>query len=200
MATVIILVIATNRIDRRNFEQIHSSFESVFKDRLIAEQYLFELSRGIHSERQLISSRNGSIVSLIRIQDTILNVLDKYKLTSLTPKEEYHFDKLENTIKLHLNLERNGFSSLDSITPTQNDSINSEYLYSEIWSSLDSLSEIQLNEATRLLSHSETVMNRSSLTSQLELGVLILIGLILQAIVLASRPFNTKFEQKSHLN
>ena len=44
---VFLLIVATNLIDRNNFVRIRESIETIYEDRLIADDLIFELSKKI---------------------------------------------------------------------------------------------------------------------------------------------------------
>ena len=69
LATVIILVISTNRLDHNHFERLQESFNSVYEDRLVAEKYLFELSRQFQTKTSLIQNGTPSIVDINAVND-----------------------------------------------------------------------------------------------------------------------------------
>ncbi|MBR9915582.1 MAG: hypothetical protein GYB32_12280 [Algicola sp.] len=189
LATVIILVISTNRIDHNHFERLQESFNSVYQDRLVAEKYLFELSRQFQTKTSLILNGAPSKENIDFVNDSISELLTKYEATKLTHLESKRFIELKKMFKAQLRSEAN-------LTST------SEYTYSftTIWGLLDELSQIQLNEARNLLDKSERIFSSNHTSSVFELSLLIIIGLILQAIVIASRPLRDILNQDKHLN
>jgi len=72
--------------------------------------------------------------------------------------------------------------------------------FNPIWSNLEALAKIQLTEGKRLITESEKVIHQSNTTFRLELAVLIIIGLIIQALIFTSKSLKPKFNQKSNLN
>ena len=49
-AIVFLLVIATNRLDKKRFDTLNTSLTSVYEDRLVAKGYLYELNNIFHEE------------------------------------------------------------------------------------------------------------------------------------------------------
>ena len=47
---VVGLIIATNLIDKKNFEQIRNSVVTIYEDRLLAKEIIFEISALVHEK------------------------------------------------------------------------------------------------------------------------------------------------------
>jgi hypothetical protein len=57
----------------------------------------------------------------------------------------------------------------------------------EALSDLESLSEIQVKEAEMIMLKTDKMLNVGSISSQFEMGVIIIIGLIIQVLLFASK-------------
>jgi len=86
---VFFIVLVTNVIDRKNFEKLNYSVNSLYEDRLVAHDLLFDISR-ILQEKQLsvVVSDSSVVESLNRKYNTELNYLmGRFGQTKLTKKE-----------------------------------------------------------------------------------------------------------------
>ena len=65
---------------------------------------------------------------------------------------------------------------------------------------LSSMSEIQVVVGKELREQSEASIKSSVISAQFEVALLVIIALIIQALIFASKSVQTKFQQQSHLN
>lgn len=196
-----LLMLGTNLLDTQHANELKSSFSSFYKDRLLVEGYIYEMSGLMHQKEMNLKTanilnnadwkdKNGSINSSMN------SLMQDYQKTKLTELEALHFESLqEEFVQLTL-LEQQASQNLD------NDGLMTEITaqYHQISMSLDNLSQIQIAEGQNILNNSNRIFASEYLTSKLEFGVLIIIGLILQALVFASKTIMPKFPQQSSLN
>ena len=192
---VFALVFFTNFLDKRYFLKLQESFTSVYEDRLVAENYIFKLSSYLNEKNQLYDqpTQNWLLRNQI-INDSIQLIVEKYEGTKLTQDESRYFFSLKKQLQQLIHLE----SGLSENDLKENQEWKSKF--KPIWSNLEALAKIQLTEGKRLITDSEKVINRSNITFRLEIAVLVIIGLIIQALIFTSKSLKPKFNQKSNLN
>lgn len=61
---VFVLIIGTNLLDRRHFQQMEATVESIYEDRLVAKELIFKMDRIIHEKRELSEYRKALIQSI----------------------------------------------------------------------------------------------------------------------------------------
>ncbi len=192
---VFVLVLLTNLLDKRYFSKLQDSFTSVYEDRLVAENYIFRLSSYLNEKNQLYDQPTQNFLSRNQIiNDSIQLIVEKYEDTKLTQDESLYFFSLKKQLEKLMLFD----SKLSENDLEENREWNSKF--NPIWSNLEALAKIQLTEGKRLITESEKVIHQSNTTFRLELAVLIIIGLIIQALIFTSKSLKPKFNQKSNLN
>ncbi len=176
-AIVFLLVLATNRLDKRRFATINDTLTSVYEDRLVAKGYLYELNTVFHEqEKLLITSTENSSKTLYHTK--VNQLIEVYKTTKLTNEERSAFTNFQQHFKTLQALEQ-------SASETNTDDFKSDLLrqINRIQNDLDVLAKIQLDEGQSLTKFAQSALERSSTISKIEIAVLILIGIIVQFII-----------------
>lgn len=193
------LVLSTNLLDKRYFSELQESFNSVYEDRLVAENYLFNISNQLQLKKMLLNEdkeafrlRNASINA------TLEEIIVGYEATKLTEDEATHFALLKEKVAALITVEKSLLSTESPMDHGVIAEVNAQI--QRIQPDLQALSEIQLIEGKRLIDHSQQIVSTSKLTSRLEVAVLIVVGLIIQVLILSSKPTTPRFDQKSNLN
>lgn len=184
LTVVFLLVLATNLMDRSHFTIVQKSLTTVYKDRLLANDYIYKIARQLQNkegamkiiDRERLSKINSSV------NDSIQALIARYASTELTENEEVRFESLKKNLDRLIRHEskRPVNMSIGRRLPSFKSKEN--YLY-EIYEDLDALSKIQLEESNREISYSNRIINTSNLVSRLEIGVLIIIGLLIQMLI-----------------
>lgn len=177
---VFILIVSTNLIDKRNFTRIKDSVETIYEDRLIADDLLFEMLRSIQLKQLAVA--NGDIAFFSKKSETenkkIYEYIARYEKTKLTKEEELkikelkdHFLALRNSEKKIAKTELNNNKELITILSAIDDN-------------LYELSKIQLKEGKQEMYVSNLVINEVELFTQIEIYLLIFLGILVQIIVI----------------
>lgn len=176
-AIVFLLVLATNRLDKRRFSTVNETLTSVYEDRLVAKGYLYELNNIFHKKEELlILSADGFLDKTY--QNKVGELIEAYKSTKLTNDEKSSFTNLQIHFKELKGLEQS-LSDLNAeeLKPKLISQIN------RIQNDLDILAEIQLTEGESLTKFAQNSLETSASVSQIEIAVIILIGIIVQFII-----------------
>ena len=174
---VFFIVLITNLIDRDNFNRLSYSVTTMYEDRIVASDLLFEMSM-IIKEKQ-IAILTSDTLFLKRKNDKynqqLNQLVDKYRLTKLTEKEKLAFIQLQEELK-----------SLKQKEGAPANLINGETLKSidKIDQHLHDLSKIQLQEGRRQVFISEKAKDTINLFTQAEIIFLILMAVLIQVIIL----------------
>ncbi|WP_026967851.1 hypothetical protein [Algoriphagus terrigena] len=176
LLTVLVLVLANNLRDRSNSERLKTAFESIYEDRLMVESYILRLSEELHQIQEILE--NPVVRQTENLQRKLseieqINLL--YLNTELTKAEEMHFEHFE---KLTWELDK---ALLDGKIEGANSKIE------EALMDLRLLSEIQISEGQSLLTQSQQLFKSSSISSQFEICLVIILGLMVQGILFASK-------------
>ncbi|WP_299061612.1 MCP four helix bundle domain-containing protein [uncultured Polaribacter sp.] len=177
---VFVLIVATNLIDRNNFLRVKDSVVTIYEDRLVVNDLIFEMSKAIQ-EKELASIKSDSVFFLTenkKINKDLQNNILKYEETKLTAKEVKVFNNLKQNLKnvndLELLLIKNKFDNNKGL----------EKAIIKVKENLYQLSKIQLNEGGRQMSISKKAIDTVELFTQLEIYILIFLAIVIQIIVI----------------
>lgn len=181
LLTVILIVFLNNLQERRNSSELRIAFDSIYQDRLLAESYILQLSSILHEIDEWIKTPKTPNTAQPTTQLQKIDALNLlYRDTQLTQKEaEYftHFTALTQQLKNELKTE--------NIENTKK-IINSALL------DLRSLSVIQVTEAEMIMSKTDRMLTISSISSHIEMGIIIAIGLMIQALLFTSKTLQSR--------
>ena len=192
LALLILFVSAKNIYDNSNVSQLGSSFSSVYEDRLLVESYIYDLTDQLYLKklnREDCASRMVQPPRLSQNQNMI-STLNSYENTQITTEERVHFNRLK------INLDK--IMYMESLEDENHHDF--ETVYQAAMSNLHMLSSIQLMEARILHDNSKRLMAGFTLYSQFELAILIIIGLMIQALILTSKSILPRQPQRHELN
>lgn len=174
---------------KKNLSQLQYTLTSIYSDRLVAGNYLYNLSHEIY-KKKLHLDEVGKIYSAQN--DSINRIIRKYEKTLLTTEESKQFSSL----KAHLQLSANIESQIrNSSTRQEEIALRSQLRnqYDIILTDLNNLTSIQISEGQNLIAESNRIVASDNITSRLELGLLIIFGLLIMLIfsVIKSRMVRT---------
>lgn len=177
---VFVLIIATNLIDRNNFLRVKDSVITIYEDRLVANDLIFEMSKYIQ-EKQLAAATLDS--SFFLEENKKLNIeIDKlrsrFQQTKLTKEEEKVFADFTKNFTALKTAEA---SFIKSEFENQTDMMAKILKVKE---NLYDLSKIQLQEGGRQMSISKKAVDAVELFTQLEIYILIFLAVLVQIIVI----------------
>lgn len=184
LVVVFLLVLATNLMDKNHFEVVESALSSVYEDRLMAKDYLFRMSRQLQQKRNMLQHDD-----LVHAQNTILAADDslevlmtRFEGTKMTSDEAGYAEKLRESFGELKRNEQKLFESKEEgvVLLTQQKLIKK---HEEMILTIDKLFAIQMKEGKRQIDYSNSVIDRSNLIAKMEIGALIVIGLIIQFLI-----------------
>lgn len=148
LVIVFLMILATNMMDNKHFAFVQESFESIYKDRLVVNDYIFRIARLVEAKREKANSLTLGEKYLLESQssDSIDQLIINYTSTKLSRKEEMQFSTLKEKLNTLSFLEAELAKATDSEERNQllirlNDNTSS------IIDNLETLSSIQLDEA-----------------------------------------------------
>lgn len=177
---VFVLIVATNLIDRNNFARVKESVETIYEDRLIAKDLIFEMSQAV-KEKELalvlpdtlfFKGRNG------KVNQDIQGLIDTFETTKLTIEESKVFETLKANLKKLKGSETafvsSGFAEKNEVTKH----------VANINNNLQDLSDIQITEGQRQMSISKRALDTVELFTQIEIYILVFLAIVIQIIVM----------------
>ncbi|WMX12364.1 MULTISPECIES: hypothetical protein [unclassified Aureispira] len=174
---VFFIVLITNLIDRNNFNRLSYSVTTIYEDRLVASDLLFEMSK-------IIQEKEIAVITLDTIFFTKQNdkysqelnqLIGKYALTKLTQKEKFIFQLLQEEITV-LNQKEKSFDNVANNELFKSIQKIDQHLYD--------LSKIQLQEGRRQVFISEKAKGIINLFTQSEIIFLVIMAVLIQVIIL----------------
>lgn len=176
LAIVFLLVLATNRVDKQHFEAIQSTLTTLHKDRVMAQEYVYQM-KGIIYEKKIALLDSGVVTSQTDLNKKFETLIDVFETTKLTRNEAKIFKNLKQDFDKIKTLEakkRIGNSKFLTVERNHLKTIKLD---------LDNLSMIQMSESKNLIDIAQKSLDNNSLISKFEIGFLILIGIVLQFII-----------------
>lgn len=172
---IFVLIITTNLIDRNNFVRVKDSVETIYYDRIVASDIIFQLTQQFKNEELSLLKNN-----VIENSDhTIDKLIVDFENTKLTLLEEKSFKRL--TVNYEL-LQQNEQQFTQNPLPETKNKIHD--LYSAIDKNLNDLSKIQIDEGKRQTSISRRAIDTVELFTQMEIYILIFLAIVIQIIIL----------------
>lgn len=177
---VFFIVLITNLIDRDNFKRLSYSVTTIYEDRIVASDLLFEMAMVIN-EKQIAIVSNDSLgfqKNNEKANRDLIDLIERYEQTKLTENEQFVFNRLKDELSNLKRLEQSYFRSdhIDDINLIQSTEKITQHLYD--------LSKIQLKEGRRQVSLSDKAMDTIDLLTQGEIVFLVLMAILIQIIIL----------------
>jgi len=196
LALVLFGVFVKNVLDRNNVSDLGDSFSSVYKDRLLVESYIYKLSDHLYQKQilfdqcsQVQSDHYQLALNIKGHNATINSLIQEYERTKLTDEEAIYFDKLKWNIFQMEALENQYFQNNTDMA-TINTFLDEQFITAA--GHLNQLSSIQIAVGKSMADQSVRIVAGSSILTQFELAMIIIIGLIIQALIFASNSLTPK--------
>lgn len=190
LSLVMVVIIATHYVDRHHVEKIEQSINTIYEDRLVAKDLVFELNLLVQEKEMAITAGDLAFFKSknTNVNTKIAQLIKDFYATKLIPEEAKILAQLEQQLGKLKSLETQYKSGEVNITDLKHD-------ISKIRAHLYQLSKIQLEEGRRQLFIGKKAVASVNLFTQMEvyvlLGILVLlqIGLIFKP---KSKPTNFK--------
>lgn len=175
---IFVLVITTNLIDRQNFAIVNDSIETIYADRLVAQDIIYDLSSSMQEKKLLYLQNEQVLASGHQVINSRLDTdLDRFGKTRLTLAEASIFNQLKKEISLLKSYE-------DGVNDERKSRDDVQKTMDSIRKYLDDLSDVQMTEARRELHESKMAIASANLFTQLEIAALVIMAILVQVIIL----------------
>ncbi len=180
-----LLVLLSNYLDRLHTENVKNSISTMYEDRLLVEEYILKMTRDIYQIREILNGDDADqkTNNIKTLTGSINNTYDTFIKTRLTKNEKSTADELIAQI--------NGFEQTVLL-----DSTAALVFTSQILSSLDRLSNIQLNESKLIMKQVEAQYATIKASSQFAFAIIIIILIVLQIMVFSGESLIPLFKPK----
>lgn len=189
--TLCILVLFSNYADRKHTNNVKNSISTLYEDRLVVEGYILKMTIDIYEIKQALHlAGQHDVPSANQITALLSNIdgLSKaYQKTKLTKTEDVAFTSLLKTME-----------EFKSSLQNDQDKLN---LANRALVLLNELSAIQLEESKLIMKQAEELYRSGKAASQFAFAITIVILVVLQALVFASKTLpGTNTQSDSRLN
>ncbi|WP_282165590.1 hypothetical protein [Cellulophaga baltica] len=175
-----LLVLGTNRLDKRHFSTVQTTVNSVYKDRVIVQNLIYKLNAIFHA-KEIRFIRKKDFNTIPDENQKAEELFSAFAATKLTGKEKNVLNGLQDQFQKLKKLETDLFQSSSSLE--ENHLISTERMLGNMGQNLDVLAKIQLEESRELTQLSNKSLGMTILLSKLEVAFLILIGIAMLALI-----------------
>ncbi|APU09669.1 chemotaxis protein [Cellulophaga lytica] len=177
---IFVLIIMTNLIDKNNFVRVRDSVVTIYEDRLIANDLIFEKLKLVQEKEVAVKTLDSTFYENrnFKVNDNLQSLISRFEETKLTSKEATVFNDFKSNVKVLQNAETKFINSSYNSTSKVNSAINS------LKTNLSDLSKIQLNEGSRQMSISKRAVDSVELFTQIEIYMLVFLAIIIQIVVM----------------
>lgn len=193
LAMAFFLVLASNRLNQRNFSQVELTVNSVFEDRVVAQEYIYRLNNLFHEKEVLLASAEWSKKDW-SVTKEVREILEDFATTELTKDESVHFNDLKENYAHLQAFEQNLIDGSSAKEKEAKKEITNAL--EEISNNLDKLSAVQLSEGRQLTMLSKKSLSMNQLLSKLEIAFLGIIGILLLLVIFHTDKKATNLNEK----
>lgn len=177
---VFFLIVATNLIDKNNFQRVRDSVVGIYEDRLVAKELIFEMSMLTNDKAMAVALGDAAYFSEKnqKANNELVRILKQYHTTQLTPDEAVRLEELEASFERLRSLE----TSSEQLIAANQAAYAAQI--KQVNTHLRALSSIQMEEGKRQLSIGKRAVESIELFTQIEIYLLIFLALVVQILVL----------------
>ena len=177
---VFVLIIATNLIDKNNFVRVRDSVVTIYEDRLVANDLIFEMLKSVQEKELAVAISDSTFFysKNSKVNHNIEALVSRFEETKLTSQEENVFTDLKQNVKLLVDAETKFLNSGYADNAQVIKHIES------LKTNLSDLSKIQLTEGNRQMSISKRALDSVELFTQIEIFILVFLAIVIQIIVM----------------
>ncbi|MES2777685.1 MAG: MCP four helix bundle domain-containing protein [Bacteroidota bacterium] len=199
LLVIIITVLLCNISIRQSFSTLDQTMTSLYNDRLMPATYIFKMADQVYA-RQLKSLQTGVAgITTQKQNDSLVHLMDVYAKTWLTEHEKALFYTLQKLVVQMGKLETESLKSTPvQSAPELQKELNDTYMQSI--AVLDQLSEVQIKEGGVLQKDSKKVIAGTQIQSQLEISLLVILGIAAFVLIAAKEKLIPKERSREWLN
>jgi hypothetical protein len=180
LLVVFLLILATNLIDQDHFRNVRQSIVTIYEDRLVVKDYIYDLAMVLSDKHFAIATNDLDYLQTKAAEDNeaMFNSVDKFYQTKLTKDERKILDSFSKKLQEFIQNEKILTSDIN---------MDKSVLTSQIASlkrDLQSLSDIQMKEGKKQLSIANRSVNSIDMFTRIEIIALVIIGIVFQIVIL----------------
>ena len=182
-------ILATNLIDKNNFRKIKTSVVTIYEDRIVANDLIFEYLLLTHEKELALAASDQTFFSQRNpeVNQELNRVTEQYEATKLTKDEAISFGALREDLDQLMVMEE----SINISTPKE----AYRLLLSDIKKNLDKLAQNQLEEGRKQMTMSRNTFKEVESFTRIENYCLIALAILIPIIIFGStRPLKKYFQ------
>jgi hypothetical protein len=177
---VFVLIVMTNLIDKNNFVRVRDAVVTIYEDRVVASDILFDLSKAVQEKEMAAALTDTTFFNnrSSQLDKNITGLVSRFEQTKLTTKEK----KTLNNLKSDFEILKSSENAL--VGSNFSEKILFFNTISNIQENLYDLSKIQLREGKRQMSISNKAVDKLEIFTQIEIYLLAFLAIIIQIIII----------------
>lgn len=204
LAVMMLFVILFSLLESYNINRIAKSFNSIYEDRLIPAADLYAIADEIDNNRnQLFTFLFTDHVSQAELRQhfqvsnkTLDSLISKYESTFLIKEETNYLQNLKKNLKIYQRDESilMNAAEIDKEAAQKLYLITTVNLHKDLEADLRQLIKVQTQVGRELLAESDKSRASSTLITQLQLVITIILGLIITVLVVTGNQVKIRQE------
>lgn len=204
LGVLLVIILVKNTIEQRSFSNMNDAVSSFYEDRLLPATYVFHLTDHLYQRRLLLEEHAatsagdmGEALYLGQLKvhhDAMDSLVADFERTWLVEEEDLVLDDFKGHIAEYRNKEKEWLASGIDILQPGAPREGFMQIFEQTLGELATLSRIQTDEGKLLRDNSRAEKASSDLLSNLELVLIILIGVVIQALVFSAKAGNAKIK------
>ncbi|NUN99640.1 MAG: MCP four helix bundle domain-containing protein [Saprospiraceae bacterium] len=209
LALICIVVLVNIYWERSNIADINSSFCSIYDDRLLPATYVFHLTNHLYQKRLILEHQLHHHDTLaiaeakrrIAIHNAAMDTLiEDFESTYLVESEGRLLVDFKQELKDYNLLEKKLLESSQLRLPPDEDPAGLIPLFEANLEELTLLSQVQIDVGRAMRDDSMRMLANTKVLTMLEAALIVIIALVIQALVFASRSVAPPRPQRHDLN
>jgi len=198
IGVLVVLLYGKNLLERQSFRTVSSTLSDVYKDRLLVESYIFQISEKLFTIQKLVDhctinfDYSKAVLEISKEEQAILKLVSAFEATQLTEQEATLLADFKRIIEKDLSIKSYQLLYNDSTGVNEAQVKVYDQKIARAQQDLEKLSAIQLEEGGKLVSKAKTLINRSQIWAQFELALLLIFILVIY-IYIFKKPVQEEF-------
>ena len=201
LMVVVVMILACSFQEKAFFRELDNSVSSLYRDRLIPEAELFRINDLMHSRRLLLEKyllvptayQTGVVHQQLKQKQAQIDVLLRtYETSYMATDERAILTDFKHRLQQYRGLEEELLATACPVACPEAYEAQLAPVFQDLHHGLQQLSSIQTSVGKQLYNGSHTVRASASLLSYLQIGVVIVIMLAVQALLLSSKSLVPK--------
>lgn len=189
---IMLIILLGNFNTLQNSKNVNENINAIYKDRLVVAHYIFEYSKQLHfikaEAEKLNLSDNIKKNEIVHTLNIIHDIDNLYAKTVLTNTEKQYFDTFLLSCKeINKQVENKNWNKI-------------AYSSSQALKTLESLSQIQIEEGKAKLAAANNLYNKNNTIGQLQIALLIILGGITFFLLIKKIKKTVKIPEPPSLN